>query len=542
MLPRVAAEGLRCYTVPMNFRNINTWFHAAQDGSVEAVHSRFEAAWKALSAELGRTWPQHIGGKDVTGHVAHAEKFTPFDGRILVGRFPVGTREEALAAVAAAKAALPAWRATAWQERAALLDRTADVMTRRHAELSAVMTAENGKSRFEAGIDVDEAIDFCRSYAEQMRAHNGFITRMGSPFPGEMNETRFVPFGVFAVIAPFNFPIAITAGMTVGALVTGNTVVLKPTQDTPLCGEMVYQCLKEAGVPDGVLNVVHGSGSVVGQAMVDSPDVDGFVFTGSVGVGLGILHAAQQHMAKPVIAEMGGKNPIIVTAKADLDKAAEGVFNAAFGFSGQKCSACSRLYVHESVADALIERILARVKAVVIGHPAERATWMGPIINAKAVKTFVEAVALAKKDGGRVLCGGERVLEGALEHGNFVQPTIVDGLPASHELFRRELFVPFVAVNRFQTLEEAVARANDVEFGLTAGIFTEDAGERERFFNNIEAGVTYCNRRRGGSTGAVVDAQTFTGWKNSGTTGRGAGGRNYLQQFMREQSRTIVTD
>jgi len=537
----MAGHGQSCYTMSMSFQNINTWFHAQLEGRAEDVHARYENAWKALRAELGRTWPQHVGGMDLAGHAEWSEKFTPFDRRVLVGKFPVGTREDALAAVAAAKAALPAWRATPWQERAALLDRTADVMTRRHAELSAVMTAENGKTRFEAGIDVDEAIDFCRSYAEQMRRHNGFITQMGSPFPGEMNETRFVPFGVFAVIAPFNFPIAITTGMTVGALVTGNTVVLKPTQDTPLCGEMVYQCLKEAGVPDGVLNVVHGSGSVVGQTMVDSPDVDGFVFTGSVGVGLGILHAAQQRMAKPVIAEMGGKNPIIVTARADLDKAAEGVFNAAFGFSGQKCSACSRLYVHESVADALLERILTRVKGVVLGEPSERSTWMGPVINAKAVKTFLDAVALAKKDGGRILCGGERASDGALAHGYYVQPTIVDGLPATHELFRRELFVPFVAVNRFKTLDEALARANDVEFGLTAGIFTEDVGEREQFFSGIEAGVTYCNRRRGGSTGAVVDAQTFTGWKNSGTTGRGAGGRNYLQQFMREQSRTIVT-
>ncbi|MSR75730.1 MAG: aldehyde dehydrogenase family protein [Planctomycetes bacterium] len=525
----------------MSFENKNTWFRAMQAGGLDALHAAYEAAWSELQGRLGATHGHQIGGKAVAGAGSFALKTSPSDTRLLVGRFVQGTQAEALAAVAAAKAAFPAWRATPWQERAAMLDRVADVMTRRFWELCVVMTVENGKNRFEASIDVDEGIDFCRSYAAQMRAHNGFVTTMGSPFPGEHNETRFLPWGVFAVIAPFNFPIAITAGMVVGALVTGNTVVLKPTQDTPLCGELVYECIAEAGVPAGVLNLVHGSGSVVGQALVDSDEVDGFVFTGSVGVGLQILHSAQKKCAKPVIAEMGGKNPIVVTSKADIAKAVDGVYNAAFGFSGQKCSACSRLYLHQDIAEDFLARLATKMKSVVVGHPAAKDTYMGPIINARALKTYLDAAAQAKRDGGRFVAGGAQITDGDCAHGYFVQPAVVAGLPASHELFHRELFVPFVAVDNFATLEEALRKANDVEFGLTAGIFTEDESERDFFFTRIEAGVTYCNRRRGGSTGAVVDAQTFVGWKNSGTTGRGAGGRNYLQQFMREQSRTIVS-
>lgn len=525
----------------MSFENKNTWFRALQAGGLDPLHAAFEAAWREQQGSIGKDHGHYINGKAKAGGGVYSAKTSPSDARMLVGRFVQGTKDEALAAVAAAKAAAPAWRATPWQERADLLDRVADVMTRRFWELCCAMTLENGKNRFEASIDVDEGIDFCRSYAAQMREHNGFVTSMGSPFPGEANETRFLPYGVFAVIAPFNFPIAITAGMTVGALVTGNTVVLKPTQDTPLCGELVYECIAEAGVPAGVINLVHGSGSVVGQALVDSDDVDGFVFTGSVGVGLQILHTAQRRCAKPVIAEMGGKNPIVVSAKADLDKAVDGVFNAAFGFSGQKCSACSRLYLQQDIAEDFLARLVRRMQGVVVGQPALKDTFMGPVVNARALKTYLDAVALARRDGGRFIAGGEQILIGDLAHGYFVQPAVVTGLPASHELFRRELFVPFVAVDTFATLDEALRKANDVEFGLTAGVFTEDTAERDFFFSHIEAGVTYCNRRRGGSTGAVVDAQTFVGWKNSGTTGRGAGGRNYLQQFMREQSRTIVT-
>jgi 1-pyrroline-5-carboxylate dehydrogenase len=374
-----------------------------------------------------------------------------------------------------------------------------------------------------------------------MVENEGYRVQMGAPFPGEDCVSLWRPYGVFAVVAPFNFPVAITTGMTVGALVTGNTVVLKPTADTPLCGRAVFECLRDAGVPAGVLNLVIGSGSTVGAALVDCADVNGYVFTGSKDVGLGIMQAAHARGPAPVIAEMGGKNPVLVTAQADLGKAVDGVYNAAFGFSGQKCSAASRVYIQEEIKEEFLNRLLMKTTNTVVGMPWEAATFMGPVVDADAVARFEEAVKLAERDGA-VLCGGERVEDDGMDRGNFLAPTIVGDLPSDHELFRRELFLPFAAVDTFRTLDEAIEKANAVEFGLTAGIFTEDEAERDRFFDRIEAGVTYCNRRRGGSTGAVVDGQTFVGWKNSGTTGVGAGGRNYLKQFLREQSRTIVRE
>lgn len=525
----------------MALQNKNTWFHAVKAGQEDAFHRSYEAAFEALRKSPGLALSNFVNGAPRASKGKLLRKTAPWDSEVLVATFPDSTIEEAKEAIAIAKAASASWRKTSFEDRAALLDRSADVMARRFFELCATMTLECGKSRFEASIDVDEAIDFARHYAAEVRAHRGFVSAMGSPFPGEFNETRMVPYGVFGVISPFNFPVAITAGMVLGALVTGNTVVLKPTVDAPLSAEMVLRCIIEAGAPAGVLNLVHGAGSTVGQTLVDSPDVDGFVFTGSKNVGLNILRTAQKDHAKPVIAEMGGKNPIIVTAKADLDAAAEGVFNAAFGFSGQKCSACSRLYLDKSIKAEFLNRFMMRVTSAIVGHPADRTTYMGPIINERAMKTYLDAAELARRDG-EILFGGERLTGPGYDRGNFVLPTVVDKLPATHELFQRELFVPFLVINTFDSLDEAIAKANRVEFGLTAGIFTKDKAEADRFFDHVEAGVTYCNRRRGGSTGAVVDAQTFVGWKNSGTTGRGAGGRNYLQQFMKEQSRTIVRE
>jgi 1-pyrroline-5-carboxylate dehydrogenase len=525
----------------MAFQNKNTVFRLRAEGREEEFHRGFEAACEEVGRRLGRSYPHWIGGRAMAPQRPLLAKTAPFDRECLIGRFPDGTQDEARTAVAAARASFPSWRATPWAERAAFLDRVADRMTERYEELCAVMTWENGKPRFEASIDVDEAIDFCRHYAEEMRRHEGFITRMGTAFPGEANETRMLPYGVFAVIAPFNFPIAITTGMVAGALVTGNTVVLKPTMDTPLCAEEIRRAMVDAGVPPGVLNVVYGGGATVGQALVDSDDVDGYVFTGSVGVGLSILRAAQRRTPRPVIAEMGGKNPIIVTDRADLDAAVEGVFNAAFGFSGQKCSACSRLYLHRRIRDEFLNRFIMKVSSAVVGDPRQRKTFMGPLINERAMKTYREASALAARDG-KILFGGEVLSGPGYDRGNYVLPTVVDGLPLDHELFKRELFVPFVVIGDFVELGDALREANAVEFGLTAGIFSRDAREIAQFFDTMEAGVLYANRRRGGSTGAVVDAQTFVGWKNSGTTGRGAGGRNYLQQFLREQSRTVVTE
>lgn len=524
----------------MAFKNINTWFHAVTEGREEAFHTAYEAAVQELSSGLGATHQNHVGGADLASTGGTFETTSPIDGRLVIGHFPDTQPAEVADAITAAKEAYKTWSLTSVEDRAAFVDRVADAMTKRFYELCAALTLESGKTRFEASIDVDEGIDFCRSYAAQYRKADGYEQVMGVPFPGEHCVSRFRPYGVFGVIAPFNFPVAIAMGMTVGAVLTGNTVVFKPGETGPLCGQLVFQCLKDAGLPAGVVNLVHGDGKA-GKALANDKRVDGFVFTGSKPVGLSILANANADRARPVVAEMGGKNPIIVTKNADLDAAAEGVFNAAFGFTGQKCSACSRLFVHEDVKDTLLEKVLARVKDVVIGDPRDRGTFLGPVIEQETVDRYLKASAAGKADG-KILCGGEKVEEGDLAHGHFVRPTIVDGLPHDHELFFKELFCPFVAVATFTDLDEVIARANEVEYGLTAGIFSKDQSEIERFFNTIEAGVIYANRRRGGSTGAVVDGQSFVGWKNSGTTGRGAGGRHYLLQFLREQSVTRVTE
>lgn len=524
----------------MAFSNINTLFHAIERGEQEAFHTAFEEAYAKVVAGLGQTHKNVVGGESLSSTNGTFASHSPWDRELVVGHFPDSSAEEAQAAVRAARAAFPGWQRTSHLERADFLDRVADAMTRRFHELCAAMTVEVGKTRAEASIDVDEGIDFCRSYANQVRESDGFVTKMGVPFPGEECSAHWRPYGVFGVIAPFNFPIAITMGMTVGAVVTGNTVVLKPAEQAPWCGQLVFECLTEAGLPTGVVNLVHGN-EKAGQGMVDDKGIDGFVFTGSKGVGLHILNSTSTDRPRPVIAEMGGKNAVIVMPSADLEKAAQGVFNAAFGFSGQKCSACSRLYLHESIKDTFMNAFMMHVMNVVVGHPSERDTWMGPVVEEATVERYLAAAELARKDGV-VITGGDRMTDGDFAKGLYVAPTVVDGLPKDHELFHKELFAPFVALTTIDSLDEGLKLVNSVEYGLTAGIFSEDEDEIAKFFDEVEAGVTYANRRRGGSTGAVVDGQVFVGWKNSGTTGRGAGGRNYLTQFMREQSRTRVRE
>ena len=289
-----------------------------------------------------------------------------------------------------------------------------------------------------------------------------------------------------------------------------------------------------AELPAGVFNLVHG-GAATGRALVDG-GVDGVAFTGSAEVGRAIARAMQEGpYARPALTEMGGKNPAIVTAHADLDKAAEGVARAAFGLSGQKCSACSRAIVEDSVHDEFVERLAAFSAGLALGDPSDPGVFLGPVVNEASVERFEAAAADGRRDG-RVDAGGARPDLPGL----FVQPTVVSGLPRGHRLERDELFLPFVAVTRVDSLDEALAEANAPVYGLTAGIFSEDAGEQERFLDAIEAGVVYVNRRAGATTGAWPGTQTFCGWKSSGSTGKGGLGPYYLPQFMREQSRTIV--
>jgi 1-pyrroline-5-carboxylate dehydrogenase len=347
------------------------------------------------------------------------------------------------------------------------------------------------------------------------------------------------PHGVFAVISPFNFPFALSGGPAGGALVAGNTVVFKPSSDAPLLGLKLYEVLRDAGLPQGVFNYVAGPGETVGAELQENDDINGIVFTGSFEVGFELYKHFAGHFPKPVIVEMGGKNPAIVSRHADLEEAAEGIMRAAFGFGGQKCSACSRVYVERPVHDELVRQLVAKTETIKIGDPLDRANWLGPVINDRAVARYENAVGEARREG-EIAIGGERLTDNGLDRGWFVRPTVATGLPADHRLFRDELFVPFVAIAPIDSVEEGLKLANSSDYGLTAGFFSEDGAEVDRFLNTIQAGVVYVNRRAGATTGAWPGIQPFGGWKASGSTGKAGGGLYYVQQFMREQSQTIV--
>jgi 1-pyrroline-5-carboxylate dehydrogenase len=292
-------------------------------------------------------------------------------------------------------------------------------------------------------------------------------------------------------------------------------------------------------VPAGVFNFVTGGGSTVGQELIDHPGIDGIVFTGSKEVGMKLIRDnATRAMPRPLVIEMGGKNPALVMRSADLDKATDGVWRSAFG---AQCSACSRVYVAREVRQQFVDLLVEKAKKIKIGNPLERDVWLGPVINEAAVKTYERAIEQARRDGGRILVGGRRLTGSDLyDHGYFVEPAIVDGLSKDHPLFSEELFVPITVVGDVATLDEAIELANRTEYGLTAGIFSEDDRDIEQFFDRIQAGVLYANRRAGATTGAWPGINSFGGWKASGSTGRGTGGPYYVQQFMREQSRVRI--
>jgi 1-pyrroline-5-carboxylate dehydrogenase len=510
----------------------------------ESIHGEFEKALKMTELGLGQHHPMYIGDETVYS----GEEFevrSPIDQRILIGFFQKGGDDEARRAIQESKSAFHDWGCRDWRERTAILRGVGEMMDREKFNLAALITYEVGKNRYEALAEVSEAIDFFRYYTEIYERNQGYIRPMSSDIPGERCRSVMRPHGVWAVISPFNFPIALAAGMCAGALLTGNTVVLKPTSEAPLSGLRLYQLLVSSGVPPGVINVVTGPGKPFGDAIVTSQDVDGIAFTGSRDVGMWLHRsfAAIQPYAKPVISELGSKNPCIVTAKADLKKAVEGVVKAAFGYSGQKCSATSRVYVHASIAADFRSALRLRTEELTIGDPRDRDVFMGPLINTAALNKFRDAVEtvrrIAEGEGG-IVTGGKVCEDGPLAKGFYATPTVVTNLPRGHRLLRDELFVPFLIVDTYSTLDEALAQANNTEYGLTAGIFSEDSSEIEFFFEHIRFGVCYANREGGATTGAWPGAQPFGGWKASGTTGRGVGGPYYLLSYLREQAQTRV--
>lgn len=508
----------------------------------EQLHTSFERALASVKAGLGRDYPMLIGGKERFLD-AKLEDRSPIDRDWLLGTFQQGSAQDAKDAIAAARAAYPAWSALPWKKRVAYCRKAAALIEKRVFEFAAADALEVGKNRMEALADVQETADLIYYYCDQVEQNDGFEKPLrNDPLRGFTAHNRSVlrPYGVWAVIAPFNFPVALSGGPSGGALVAGNTVVFKPASDTAWTGYLLAKCFLDAGLPAGVFNYITGPGSKVGGELQNNPGVDGMTFTGSYDVGMQIYrNFAGGKAPRPCIAEMGGKNPVIVSKKADLDVAALGVFRSAFGLQGQKCSAASRVFVEKSVKERFEKKLLALVEKAVVGDPTRRETYLGPVINdgaAQQYQGFVDEL----RSAGTILHGGRRLTDGAMAKGSFCAPTVATDVPFTHRLWKHEMFLPITMVGAVDSLDQAMQLANDVEYGLTAGFYGSKK-EAEWFFANIEAGVCYANRPQGATTGAWPGHQPFGGWKGSGSTGKSAGSLYYVQQFMREQSRTIVS-
>ncbi len=511
--------------------------YATMSADNAELNDGFDRAVAEVAKQLGKVHGVWINGEERTDRQLFAE-YSPVNNEVLVGSYAQATLADVDDALAAAKAFAPEWEGWGWEKRRDLMVKAADIMDARTFQLGALMTHEVGKNRLEALGDAAETVEFLRYYAKQIEEHNGFVTPLNTLSEHESNTSVLRPWGVWAVISPFNFPLALSGGPSIGALLTGNTVVLKPSNTGALMALEFYDIMREAGLPAGALHVVTG-GDDVGDHLAHHDDVDGLTFTGSYPVGMHLYRTVNEGRPKPVACEMGGKNPAIVTESADLDVAAQGVVRGAFGLSGQKCSATSRVYVERPVYDQFVGLLVEKAKNLKVGDPFELSTFMGPVIDQAAIARFEKAVAEVNSSGGKILTGGNVLKDGEFDKGNYVEPTVVEA-PLDSWVWSEELFIPFVAVAPIDSLDEGLRLSNDTEFGLTAGLFSGDDAEIEKWFSEIEAGVTYVNRAAGATTGAWPDIQSFGGWKGSGTSGAGGGGPWYLRLFVREQSRTLV--
>ncbi|MFZ1767609.1 MAG: aldehyde dehydrogenase family protein [Caldilinea sp.] len=514
--------------------------YATMSADNEELQSAFDEAFdKVRSSMLGVEAPMFINGEKVLA----SEKtiaYSPVDTRVHLCTAQKGTKEHVRAAVAAAKKACKGWAATPWQERVAVMRRVAEKISENSLELSAIMVMEVGKSRLEALGEVEETADLIRYYADALEKNQGYINELGKLSDSETNMSVLKPYGVWVVISPFNFPMALSGAPICAALITGNTVVFKGASSTLYTGWKTAELFAEAGLPVGVFNYVSGPGRTVGQELQDNPDIAGWTFTGSYDVGMQVArNALNGRYPKPAIIEMGGKNPTIVSRHADLDKAATGVARSAFGLDGQKCSACSRVYVEEKVYDQFVALLVEKSATLKVGNPTTRQAFMGTVIDKNAYEDYQRFVEIARRDG-HVLYGGATLTDGDLSRGYYVEPAIIGELPDDHELAKNELFLPILYVGKVKNLEEGMTKANDTVYGLTAGFFSEDEAEIRWFLSNIEAGTVYANRRSGATTGAWPGIQAFGGWKGSGMSGKGVGGLYSLPLYMHEQSQTVI--
>jgi 1-pyrroline-5-carboxylate dehydrogenase len=494
-----------------------------------ADRASLETALARARAQLGRRYPVVIGGERL--HGAHTTPSrNPAKPSEVVGEIDEATPEHVSLALDVATAAFEEWKKTSAEERAGVLFRAAEQIRATRDEWNAVLILEVGKSWVEADADTAEAIDFLEYYGRE-------ALRLANPPPltpvaGERNDLRYLPLGVGAVIPPWNFAFAIMAGMTSAAIVTGNTVCLKPSSDAATTAARFVDLMHQVGLPPGVLNYVPGAGATVGEALVTDPRTRFIAFTGSKDVGLRINELAAktppgQRWIKRVIAEMGGKDAIVVADDADLDAAVQGVVVSAYGFGGQKCSACSRAIVDAKVYDAFLERLIPAAKAVTVGDPSRYGTSMGPVINERALEKIERYVEVGRSEG-RLLTGGRRLAG----EGYFLEPTVFADVDPGARIAQEEIFGPVLAVIRARDFDDALAIANDTEFGLTGAVYAAAEERLRRAEDEFFVGNLYLNRK---CTGALVGAHPFGGFNLSGTDSK-AGGYDYLLLFLQAKS------
>jgi 1-pyrroline-5-carboxylate dehydrogenase len=500
------------------------------DFSRDEIARKMRAGIDKVRGQLGHEYDLIIGGERIKTS-DKIRSLNPARPSQLVGLHQKAGKEHVEPAMQAARKAFESWRHTSVEERASLVFRVGDLLRERKFEFMAWLVFEVSKNWFEADADISETIDFCEFYAREALR----LAHVKTPvqLPGEHDSLFYIPLGVGAVIPPWNFPCAIMAGMTLASIVCGNTVILKPSSDSPTIAAKFVELLEEAGLPEGVVNFCPGSGATFGNAVVGHPKTRFIAFTGSREVGLDInksaaTQATGQIWIKRTILEMGGKDAIIVDADADIDTAAEGVAQAAFGFQGQKCSACSRAIVDERVYDAFLDKLKRRVEKIKIGDPAENAN-MAAVINEGSMKTILAYIEQGKKDG-RVITGGARATEAG--EGYFIQPTVIADIAPKSKLEQEEIFGPVLAVIKSRNFDHALEIANDTEFGLTGAVYTGNQDKIDRAIREFHVGNLYINRK---CTGAIVGAHPFGGFNMSGTDSK-SGGPDYLYLFSQAKA------
>lgn len=489
-----------------------------------------EAALARAKQHLGTRYPLVIDGKKISTP-ATIRSINPAHPAQVVGEVASASLDEASAAVEAAFRRFATWKDTSARERAEILFRAADLVRQRRDDFNALLVLEVGKSWPEADADTAEAIDFMEFYGREALRYDKPPALV--PISGEQNVLRYIPLGVGIAIPPWNFAFAIMAGMTTAAIVTGNTVVLKPSSDAAVIAAVFVDLLHEVGLPPGVVNFVPGSGRTIGDALVAHPKTRFIAFTGSKEVGLHINELAAktqpgQKWIKRVIAEMGGKDSIVVAADADLEKAVEGVAVSAYGFQGQKCSACSRAIVEAPVYDEFVERLRKRIGTIATGDPARPETYMGPVINEGAQKSILGYVEIGRREG-RLLAGGDPIEN---DGGYYVPPTMIADVAPTAKIAQEEIFGPVLAVIKARDFDDALEIANNTEFGLTGSVYSKDEKKLERATGEFFVGNLYLNRK---STGAMVGGHPFGGFNMSGTDSK-AGGYDYLLLFLQAKA------